>query len=112
MTPVVTDRAWSRPGPTVFRNWVTTCWLFSTPCRLSARASAGCRWAGIPVYGWPFMPQRVWWVLWFATVLPGLVQRSEENTSELQSLMRISYAVFCLKKKNTQQTEDTQAQHD
>src|SRR3546814_6222345 len=28
-----------------------------------------------------------------------LVQRSEEHTSELQSLMRISYAVFCLKKK-------------
>src|SRR3546814_8639333 len=29
---------------------------------------------------------------------PGEVQRSEEHTSELQSLMRISYAVFCLKK--------------
>src|SRR3546814_1780041 len=29
--------------------------------------------------------------------------RSEEHTSELQSLMRISYAVFCLKKKNTHQ---------
>src|SRR3546814_2929223 len=28
-------------------------------------------------------------------------QRSEEHTSELQSLMRISYAVFCLKKKNS-----------
>src|SRR3546814_7798218 len=28
--------------------------------------------------------------------------RSEEHTSELQSLMRISYAVFCLKKKNQQ----------
>src|SRR3546814_6172260 len=28
--------------------------------------------------------------------------RSEEHTSELQSLMRTSYAVFCLKKKNTQ----------
>src|SRR3546814_10865417 len=28
-------------------------------------------------------------------------QRSEEHTSELQSLMRLSYAVFCLKKKNT-----------
>src|SRR3546814_5858839 len=28
--------------------------------------------------------------------------RSEEHTSELQSLMRISYAVFCLKQKNTQ----------
>src|SRR3546814_8775515 len=37
--------------------------------------------------------------------LPGATQseyraRSEEHTSELQSLMRISYAVFCLKKKN------------
>src|SRR3546814_6288452 len=36
--------------------------------------------------------------------------RSEEHTSELQSLMRISYAVFCLKKKkkynNTQPTQD------
>src|SRR3546814_1365779 len=30
------------------------------------------------------------------------VDRSEEHTSELQSLMRISYAVFCLKKKNKQ----------
>src|SRR3546814_4253993 len=30
----------------------------------------------------------------------GLAGRSEEHTSELQSLMRISYAVFCLKKKN------------
>src|SRR3546814_5081973 len=30
----------------------------------------------------------------------GLLARSEEHTSELQSLMRISYAVFCLKKKN------------
>src|SRR3546814_4232440 len=29
--------------------------------------------------------------------------RSEEHTSELQSLMRISYAVFCLKKKNNKQ---------
>src|SRR3546814_1431853 len=31
--------------------------------------------------------------------------RSEEHTSELQSLMRISYAVFCLKKKNTRETK-------
>src|SRR3546814_8665243 len=31
--------------------------------------------------------------------------RSEEHTSELQSLMRISYAVFCLKKKNTHTTK-------
>src|SRR3546814_10855017 len=32
--------------------------------------------------------------------LAGRGDRSEEHTSELQSLMRISYAVFCLKKKN------------
>src|SRR3546814_4681762 len=30
-----------------------------------------------------------------------MIERSEEHTSELQSLMRISYAVFCLKKKTT-----------
>src|SRR3546814_6087247 len=32
--------------------------------------------------------------------------RSEEHTSELQSLMRISYAVFCLKKKKKQKTQN------
>src|SRR3546814_7270965 len=36
----------------------------------------------------------------FTAKAPGF-DRSEEHTSELQSLMRISYAVFCLKKKNT-----------
>src|SRR3546814_10240918 len=34
----------------------------------------------------------------------GAVQRSEEHTSELQSLMRISYAVFCLTKKKQKQS--------
>src|SRR3546814_7076609 len=38
---------------------------------------------------------------------PDMVARSEEHTSELQSLMRISYAVFCLKK----QTKPTTTQH-
>src|SRR3546814_3845997 len=33
--------------------------------------------------------------------------RSEEHTSELQSLMRISYAVFCLKKKKSENTQTT-----
>src|SRR3546814_2558813 len=36
----------------------------------------------------------------------GRLPRSEEHTSELQSLMRISYAVFCLKKKTTNYTRD------
>src|SRR3546814_8928631 len=40
--------------------------------------------------------------------------RSEEHTSELQSLMRISYAVFCLKKKKKTKTQEvyTNKQHD
>src|SRR3546814_2157253 len=42
--------------------------------------------------------------LLFDRGLPGDA-RSEEHTSELQSLMRISYAVFCLKKKNKKYTK-------
>src|SRR3546814_4363319 len=45
----------------------------------------------------------------------GKFQRSEEHTSELQSLMRISYAVFCLKKKtetyHTQKVTTAKKQH-
>src|SRR3546814_9458504 len=37
--------------------------------------------------------------------------RSEEHTSELQSLMRISYAVFCLKKKKNQTKHKKDRQH-
>src|SRR3546814_2864942 len=49
------------------------------------------------------------WVLSHSILGPGqspqVMLRSEEHTSELQSLMRISYAVFCLKKKNQQKSE-------
>src|SRR3546814_3677916 len=38
-------------------------------------------------------------VVWSLAVVSASDRRSEEHTSELQSLMRISYAVFCLKKK-------------
>src|SRR3546814_7583487 len=45
------------------------------------------------------------WIRQAATAVPvggiSKIVRSEEHTSELQSLMRISYAVFCLKKKTT-----------
>src|SRR3546814_9842870 len=54
------------------------CWRRSSRCRT---ASAACSCSG-PAHGEPTR------------------HRSEEHTSELQSLMRISYAVFCLKKKN------------
>src|SRR3546814_6426958 len=39
------------------------------------------------------------------------LSRSEEHTSELQSLMRISYAVFCLKKKKIRAPYEKETQH-
>src|SRR3546814_2867496 len=44
-----------------------------------------------------------------AAAFQGLRRRSEEHTSELQSLMRISYAVVCLKKKTKEKTTDKSA---
>src|SRR3546814_3440201 len=52
-----------------------------------ARVLAGIGWAGTYMTGLKLLADRV-------------EGRSEEHTSELQSLMRISYAVFCLQKKN------------
>src|SRR3546814_7790757 len=50
--------------------------------------------------GFPWTLIAYWMVAWMGTPKPfALYGRSEEHTSELQSLMRISYAVFCLKKK-------------
>src|SRR3546814_10524078 len=43
-------------------------------------------------------------------MVPGAKPRSEEHTSELQSLMRISYAVFCLKKKKLKNDNNLQRQ--
>src|SRR3546814_2896941 len=46
-------------------------------------------------------------VVGFFAIGGQIVPRSEEHTSELQSLMRLSYAVFCLKKKNKSKTYTT-----
>src|SRR3546814_5284265 len=63
---------------------------------------------------WQSLPLTTTGALFVASARPGLAAfamswnsgkmriRSEEHTSELQSLMRISYAVFCLKKKKLQ----------
>src|SRR3546814_8755790 len=57
----------------------------------------------VPV-NWPFSAEEVAYVL-RDSAAKVLVVRSEEHTSELQSLMRISYAVSCLKIKNTRQQQ-------
>src|SRR3546814_5910359 len=61
-------------------------------CRAQAARLRAPRQAPLtPIGGWPWQN---------GVISPqGLDSRSEEHTSELQSLMRISYAVFCLKKK-------------
>src|SRR3546814_4799556 len=56
----------------------------------------------------PTNPDKMFYDVWLFELVPDGEEwperpkhkRSEEHTSELQSLMRISYAVFCLKKKN------------
>src|SRR3546814_5194756 len=63
--------------------------LFRSACAALPMASAGA----------VSMVSALLWTLFLS-----LVGRSEEHTSELQSLMRISYAVFCLKKKNYHDT--------
>src|SRR3546814_3104155 len=64
----------------------------STFSRLSSVGRSGI--GAVPQYIWPSL----------STTRP-VHSRSEEHTSELQSLMRISYAVFCLKKKKNKQNK-------
>src|SRR3546814_1368393 len=54
--------------------------------------------AGVTITARPEESPSIWMIMLYNS-LPFLLFRSEEHTSELQSLMRISYAVFCLKKK-------------
>src|SRR3546814_1125008 len=56
-----------------------------------ARATRAVRWQCVPALKHPYLHST----------------RSEEHTSELQSLMRISYAVFCLKQKKKNKLTDT-----
>src|SRR3546814_10851775 len=78
------------------------------PVTATTAAYWGAKWvatrvAGIIVFK-PTTGQNLgWWRMYFHLVI-----RSEEHTSELQSLMRISYAVFCLKKKNKNKNYNTQ----
>src|SRR3546814_9015935 len=73
------------------------------PCGNGSLCIARCRFAAFPV---------IWGRILAASTnisADGRLLRSEEHTSELQSLMRISYAVFCLKKKKN--TRYKQKQH-
>src|SRR3546814_2656042 len=77
-----------RPSPRLAELGV---WYFEGPGRSSPREGRDGEDRRPPRRGWR-CPTR-------GGVVNARVRRSEEHTSELQSLMRISYAVFCLKKK-------------
>src|SRR3546814_2175701 len=86
------------PYTTLFRSSPAPCasWRTATSRLPSTAPSAATR--SVP---WPG-PCRSSRTTWWPAPKPRPI-RSEEHTSELQSLMRISYAVFCLKKKKRQQ---------
>src|SRR3546814_5926210 len=75
------------PYTTLFRSLLIACGKGAIRPTLIQRAGKAAMTAGELLRGYD-MPEGT------------AVDRSEEHTSELQSLMRISYAVFCLKKKN------------
>src|SRR3546814_10730390 len=73
---------------------------------IAAKAAKARIWPTVAIMRTPIKQPAAKPTEWQATTMPMLVVekssmviRSEEHTSELQSLMRISYAVFCLKKK-------------
>src|SRR3546814_9523208 len=106
-------RVSGRPSPTIWKNWRQTNLGFTLKMRSaiirveSSRASRGFFQANISKTmkcRERFMSEVRSLALVTCAVSAALaVPRSEEHTSELQSLMRISYAVFCLKKKKNKQ---------
>src|SRR3546814_6671660 len=88
----------------------TTLFRSNFSSRFNGHAKRGCKAPGaLQQAVEPPMVAKVSARRWFAEIFQcaggRTSERSEEHTSELQSLMRISYAVFCLKKKNNQNKE-------
>src|SRR3546814_2962055 len=87
--------------------------LFPYTTLFRSRAGTAIFWKGMVPIGeqretLPLGPAEFIPAAALVVLLVGLtLARSEEHTSELQSLMRISYAVFCLKKKKMKQQEQS-----
>src|SRR3546814_3155613 len=81
---------------------LSRCTSLKLKCGVSAAPPASASITALPIAssGWLTV------VRGGQAVRPAGVSRSEEHTSELQSLMRISYAVFCLKKKNKKSADE------
>src|SRR3546814_2163970 len=96
------------PYTTLFRSWRFSsigAWSMTLFCQLIQFVRSPVSPSGIALMRSPKVPE--------TAENTSCSSRSEEHTSELQSLMRISYAVFCLKKKKTQiQQESTRINSD
>src|SRR3546814_6872206 len=87
---------WKKAGPGDCRQGWKSCWKTSVSMRKITRAKL--LWSTLLMWNNNYLQSRE--ILTSANMF----FRSEEHTSELQSLMRISYDVFCLKKKNKHRT--------
>src|SRR3546814_9363761 len=97
--------AWHRRGGATVRGRIRSCWIDPRGPRSATRTDRPC-WSGgsRELFAWSALFRK-------ARGFRRSCNRSEEHTSELQSLMRISYAVFCLKKKKNQQDNHTKNVH-
>src|SRR3546814_9197245 len=75
------------------------CWVMVEPPRILLRPRSACFWLYSQALRMASHSMPSWSVKLASSEATTARFRSEEHTSELQSLMRISYAVFCLKKK-------------
>src|SRR3546814_10014971 len=89
------DLFWRRPAAGIVRSQLTISGVF----RPAVGDFDGNGIDDIFWYGPGSHYDRVWYGVGGGQFDSRVIDRSEEHTSELQSLMRISYAVFCLKKK-------------
>src|SRR3546814_1558286 len=96
------------PYTTLFRSPASCPWRAPAPSRPTRRQSSP---APRPGRLSKSLPYRNLSSSGASHALVGDRPRSEEHTSELQSLMRISYAVFCLKKKNNLQIKHLHTTH-
>src|SRR3546814_13852654 len=80
-------------------NWLAACGLAALPKDCVVMLVPPASLTVLHWISYPDLPVRQGRAAARLAAMAGGVARSEEHTSELQSLMRISYAVFCLKKK-------------
>src|SRR3546814_6122304 len=100
--------AWGRPSTARGSVWPLNA-IRKTSRPLFRQVSANCRGSMLPPARMPSLGAIR--LLGLKDLAPAVGPRSEEHTSELQSLMRISYAVFCLKKKKTKNNTQLDTYH-